>query len=205
MMIHPFEIKPSASAATPDELMVTWGDTPAESVASMYLPAVTSTEIIALANASHRVHRITAVDAHTIEFPSGDMTLVPVPPGRGRYAGLLSITLPVKAPTGQIYTVAVRQFTQLGATVDRASFTWRQLAGAFQCTLTVSTNEEAIYPQERLLAWLKWRLGVTPSSSRWYPVLDRYLELTERRVGELGGHPASIKPSPAGQVPGRPL
>ena len=90
MTAHPFDIKASASAPPPDELMITWGNTPKGSIASIYLPAVASADIIALANSMYGNHRLSVTDVHTIQCPSGDVTLIPVPQGQGRYAGLLS-------------------------------------------------------------------------------------------------------------------
>ena len=224
MMSHPFEIKPSASTGTPDELMITWGNTPQGSVASIYLPAVASSDIIALADSLYVTHRLTASDANTIQCPAGDVTFVPVPKGQGRYAGLLSVNLPGTVRSGDVFTVAVRQLTQASATMvpppppppqpkialqtganpastDSESFSWQQVLGAFQYTLTVAPKEQLLYPSERLLAWLKWRVGVTPSSSRWLPVLQRYLNLTEIQVVTNGGNPGSILPSQTGEVP----
>ncbi len=42
VMPHPFEIRASASASAVDELMINWGNTPAHSTGSLYLPAVRS-------------------------------------------------------------------------------------------------------------------------------------------------------------------
>jgi hypothetical protein len=81
------------------------------------------------------------------------------------------------------------------------SFSWRQVLGAFQYTLKITTKEDLLYPEERLLAWLKWRIRVSPTSSRWLPVLQRYLKLTEARVVSFGGDPAAIPPSQTGDVP----
>ena len=152
------------------------------------------------------------------------MTFVPIPYGQGRYAGLLSVDLPTATRRGDVFTIAVRQLTQVSATVapspprprqpkstKRApakaaivkprSFSWRQVLGAFQYTLTMKDASELLYPEERLLASLKWRIGVMPSSSRWLPVLQRYRDLTETRVRDFGGEPGSIPPSQAGDVP----
>ena len=224
MIAHPFEIKPSTSKQAPDELMITWSNTPSLSVASIYLPAVAAADIIALADKMYVKHRLSAIDAHTIRCPAGDVTLVPIPPGQGRYAGLLAVDLPPKVNRG-VYTIAVRQLTLVSATtrsrpppqqpkiamevhapevaVPPKSFSWRQVVGAFQYTLTVTPGEELLYPQERLLAWLKWRVGVTPSSNRWLPVLQRYLSLTEGLVQILGQNPNTIPPSQVGNVPGK--
>jgi hypothetical protein len=222
MTAHPFEIKASASATTPDELMITWGNMPKGSIASIYLPALASSDIIALANSMYGNHRLSATDGHTIQCPSGDVTLVPVPQGQGRYAGLLSVDLPSAGRRDRSYTIAVRQLTQVSASfrpppppiqiterrtpeiiVPPKPFSWRQAQGAFQYTITVKPAGELLYPQERLLAWLKWRIGVTPSASRWRLVLGRYLSLTEGLVITLGGDPSKIPPSQTGTVPGK--
>ncbi|HWY53093.1 MAG TPA: sialidase family protein [Terriglobales bacterium] len=221
VMPHPFEIRSTVSSKQPDELMITWGRTPHRSIASIYLPAVQASEIITLANLMYPAHNLSIVDAHTIQCPTGDATLVPVPKGVGRYAGLLSIDLHPGIRRGEVYNIAVRQLNVVTAvinvpppppklTVVRAaaapteSFSWRQVAGAFQFTITISTKSQLLLPEERLLAWLKWRLEVLPHSSRWYPVLKRYLHLIEGRVSGLGGNPGVIHPSPNGTVPGLP-
>jgi hypothetical protein len=220
MTAHPFDIKASASANTPDELMITWGNMPKGSVASIYLPAVASADIIALANSMYGNHRLSATDAHTVQCPSGNVTLIPVPQGQGPYAGLLSVDLPSAGQRGRAYTIAVRQLTLVSASsrpppiqvaerqtaeasAPPKSFSWRQVLGAFQYTITVKPRGELLYPQERVLAWLKWRIGVTPSSSRWRPVLQRYLNLTEGLVVTWGGDPSKIPPSQTGNVPGK--
>ena len=116
MTSHPFEIKPSATNQGPDVLMVTWRGTPAQSVAEMYLPAVSSKDIIALADKIYGRHRLTATDANTIQFPASDLTLIPITAGIGRYAGLLSVDARPSMPQGKNFTVAVRQLNQVSAT-----------------------------------------------------------------------------------------
>lgn len=226
MIAHPFEIKPSVSSQTPDELMITWGSMPTGSTAQIYLPAVAASNIIALADKLYVKHRLTATDANTIQCPAGDVTFVPIPQGPGRYAGLLALDLPSGTRPGAMYTVAVRQLTHVSATTEPPpppppvpqiealahvrpasvashTFSWRQVVGAFQYTLTVTSPGELLFPQERLLAWLKWRVEVTPPNNRWLPVLNRYLNLTEGLVLTLGGSPGKIPPSQIGNVPGK--
>ena len=223
VMPHPFEIRSTVSAQQPDELMITWGKTPLGSTASIYLPAVQASEIIALANLMYPAHNLSIADVHTIQCPTGDATLVPVPQGVGRYAGLLSIDLPPGIRRGDVYNIAVRQLNVVTAvinvpppapkiTVVRAaaavaapseSFSWRQTLGAFQFTITISTKAQLLVPEGNLLAWLKWRLEVMPHSSRWYPVLKRYLKLITGRFSGYGGDPGAVDPSPNGNVPVR--
>jgi hypothetical protein len=223
MIAHPFEIEPSAATQAPDELMITWGDTPSLSVANLYLPAVAAAQIIAMADKMYVNHRLSAIDAHTVQCTAGNVTFVPIPPGPGRYAGLLSLDLPPTVHRRDTYTIAVRQLRAVGATIvppppppppidtktgtaetinERGTFSWRQVLGAFQYTLTVKPAQELLHQQERLLAWLKWRIGVTPPSNRWLPVLQRYLSLIEGLVLNLGQDPNAIPPSQVGNVPG---
>ncbi len=223
MIAHPFEIRASAATQPADELMITWGKTPRGGIGTIYLPAVAAAEIIALADKMYVKHLLSAIDVHTIQCPVGDVTLVPIPQGLGRYAGLLAVDLPPAINQRDAYSIAVRQLTLVSATVrpqppppvidvaTRAAesigkgttFSWRQVLGAFQYTVTVTPGQELLYPQERLLAWLKWRIGVTPPTNRWLPVLQRYLTLTEGLVLSLGQDPGAIPPSQVGNVPGK--
>ena len=68
----------------------------------------------------------------------------------------------------------------------------------------ISTKEQLLLSEERLLAVLRWMQSRTPRTRRWYPVLHRYIETVAGRVEGFGGNPATIKPSPTGQVPGWP-
>lgn len=222
MISHPFEIKPSATNGQPDILMVTWRGTPALSVAEMYLPATSSKAVIAMADRIYGRHRLTATDANTIQFPASDLTLIPIPANTGRYAGLLSIDVRPSLAEGKNLTVSVRQLSHATATVrmppppppapkiavvkaesatsDKATFSWRQLKGAFQYTVTVKSGNVLLPQQERLVAWLKWRVSVMPATNRWLPVLKRYLKYTESLVWNLGKDPNMIPPSKVGQV-----
>ena len=116
-MPHPFEIKASDSTDTPDELMITWGNVPQGSIGSIYLPAVAASDIITLADKIHVKHRLSVTDPHTVQFPCGNATVIPIPHGTGRYTGLLSIDLAQADAGGGVYTVAVHQFTRVTATV----------------------------------------------------------------------------------------
>jgi hypothetical protein len=223
MISHPFEIKPSATNQGPDVLMVTWRGTPAQSVAEIYLPAVSSNAIIALADKIYGRHRLTVTDPNTIQFPASDLALIPIPAATGRYAGLLSIDVRPSMQERQTCSVSVQQLNQVSATTQPVppppqiniaavnkntdisqsqTFSWRQLQGAFQYTVTVKSPGVLLPQQERLVAWLKWRISVTPQTNRWLPVLKRYLKYTETLVWTLGKDPNTIPPSEVGKVTG---
>ena len=224
VMSHPCEIRASASNSAADELMITWGNTPETGAASLYLSAVSSADVLSLANAMYPAHRLSIVDPHTVGFPSNSMTLVPVPAGEGRYAGLLSVQLPPGIHKSEQYNIVVRQFENISvvvptpppvpsvpeisialpaaaaspAAMEVSDLNWRQLLGAFQYTITISTKDQLLYPEERLLAWLKWRLSVMPHFNRWHPVLTQYIRLVSARVDGLGGDADDIAPSSDG-------
>ena len=113
--VTPFEIKPTAvglpGGHPADELMIDGGVTPAGSVATIYLPAVTSDQIIDLASRMYVSHHLTRLDDHTLQCPTGGITYVPIPPGNGPdYAGLLAVEPPQSLKTRE-FTVVVRQVT----------------------------------------------------------------------------------------------
>ena len=158
---------------------------------------------------------------------AGNSTLIPLPEGTGRVAGLLTIGLPAGIRKSQSFHVVVRQLhdrkvlipkrrptqveTAAGATLEsstlstgegRIAVVWREVAGTFQVTMPISTKEALLLSEERLLAWLKWKLTVLPSAHRWYPILVRYAEQVGGRIKGFGGDPGRIQPSATGAVPG---
>jgi hypothetical protein len=224
VMSHPVQVRPTPPVSVnPDELMVFWNNTPHGSEARLYLPAFSAAEILRLADHRHTGHRLRLIDANTIACPTGGATFIPLPKGAGLAAGLLSIDLPPGIRKGDAYSIFVRQMTDAagnvpepppppprltvaarpnqGIAANGERIAWRRTNGAFQFTITISTKERLLVPEERLLAVLRWVALITPKQKRWYPVLVRYIEEIVGRVVGFGGDPAKIKPSPIGQIP----
>jgi hypothetical protein len=218
-MPHPFEIRPSpTNVETPDELMIMWGNTPAGSNAYFYLPLVNAADILHLADSMYSDHRLTAEDPHTIKCPIGGVTFIPIPTGTARSAGLMTIDLVPGIHRGESYDITVRQLSDASLALKQAGqltgiatpaavvtpkgFTWRSPLGAFQMTLNISTKEQLLLPEERLLAWLRWILQAIPPQNRWYPVMLRYVDQIAGRVRGLGGDPDTIVASLEGNVDG---
>jgi hypothetical protein len=222
---HPFEVRCSPqSVQIPDELMIFWGETPLGSTASFYLPGVTSSAILALADSMYQAHLLTASDAHTIECPVGGVTFIPIPKGTARLAGLLTVDLPSGMHKGKTFDIVVRQVSEMSATIappppppqqpkiairaaaevlqPQQKITWRQVLAAFQVTVTIQDQHNLLYPEERLLAWLRWIEQSIPHANRWYPIFQRYIKFVTGRVIIFGGHPIKIQPSAYGNVPG---
>ena len=168
-----------------------------------------------------QTHQVTQVDAHTISCPVGGATIIPIPQGTARNAGLLSVELPPGVRRGERFDIVVRQVTVAQATsrpspppigiaaeasVERPpmTFAWKKAIGAFQIAIVISTKEKLLLSEERLLSWLLWIQKSIHVNNRWYPVLKRYIALIEGRVRGFGGDPGKILPSPIGDVPGWP-
>ncbi|MGD0242299.1 MAG: S53 family peptidase [Streptosporangiaceae bacterium] len=217
-----FDVRPTPAArpagAHVDELMIDWGNTPAGSTATVYLPGTSAADMLALAAEMYVTHQLSEADGHTLRCPASGVTWIPVPPGTGgNFAGLLTVDLPKNVRKGQVYTIVVRQVTNFtSATVGRLPGTAdtaprpdgsvgaaaeRRVLGSFQLTVPVKTEEALLEPEERLLAIMRWIGEGIPPSDRWSPVFDRYVTQIADRVAGFGGDPAQIPPSATGSIP----
>ncbi len=206
----------------PDELMISWGNTPRGSIASIYWPQVSATDVLELASTLYATNFLSASDPHTLQCPvEGDVTYIPIPRGAGSsFAGLFTVDLPSHVIKGQEFTVTVRRlstkrrkrqrgnsvgnlFAAAPAAVARGPIAdWRYIVGTFQVKIPVSTKELILRPEENTLAILKWRLDNIAPSNRWYPVLQRLVGMIAGRIHSLGGDPSQIPPSLTGYHPG---
>jgi len=227
-----FDTRPGPAPGTgqlenyPDELMIAWGDTPVGSTASIYWPAVSSADVLALAKQFYSTHQLSTADAHTIQctVPKG-YTSVPIPPGTGaNFAGLFTVNLPPGVTNGETYTVTVRRISTHPATTTppppqiegeadaRAAVkrepmrNWRYVVGSFAVRIPVTTAAVMLPLEENTSSIIKWRLSQMAPTNRWVPVLRRYLGLVDGRIRGLGGNPVTITPSPWGAYgPPRPI
>jgi hypothetical protein len=228
-----FDLHPArtddAARPVPDELLIEWGNLPAGTVATIFIPEVDAGQIVELAGERYANHTLTQVDGQTIELTASGISYVPLPPGAAfGLTGLLSLQLPDTVRKGEAYTVVVRQVADappgrvtppppvIGKTArTRAAATsgqtrvlrWRRIVGSYQLTIPVRTKATILVREERLLSVLRWILAGLAIDDRWHPVFSRYVALTGDRVGALGGNPDAIKPSPDGSgvpAPGRP-
>ncbi len=213
---HTFEITPSFTGFNadqrPDELMIDWRNVPAGSVASIYLPAVNVSDIVALADAMYFTHDLHVSDPHTLQCPTGGITYIPIPEGsEANYAGLFSVQLPPGVRRGQAFEIVVHQVTGVAGDRDTnvvaggtGSRQVRRIRGSFQIAIPVSTKAEMLIPEERDLSVMKWVQETIPASSRWYPVFLRYIEQLSNRVTALGGSGKLVPPTRTGIWPGLP-
>lgn len=198
-----------------DELMIDWGNVPAGSTASVYLPAVSADHILELAAQLYTAHRLTKTDSHTIECPAEGITYIPIAKGQTiNFAGLLTVDLPLGIVKGQEFNVTVKQITISGKGVGiQHSFennltsvqgqgtlkiAWRKVLGVFHLTIPVSTKELLLVPEIRRLSILRWIELAIPVESRWYLVFRRYVDQIADRVTFMGGDPAVVEASGSG-------
>lgn len=84
------------------------------------------------------------------------------------------------------------------AMLARPLGSWRYVVGTFQVKIPVATSKTMLWPEENTLAIMRWRLEQISPTSRWYPVLVRYIEYIAARVDGLGGNSSTVLPSPTG-------
>jgi hypothetical protein len=203
-----FEIRPSSeklpTETAHDELMIDWGSTPVGSVATLYLPAVNSEDVLDLAARMYRTGYLAFIDEHTLQTRTGGMSWIPLPKGKGEanVPGMLTIDLPPSVRTGQAFTVVVRQVTGAGAPVVAAVAAppraGRHILGSFQITIPVRTKDVMVAAEQRLLSNLRSIERAIPTTDRWFPVFRRYVGQVAMRVDGLGGDSAKVAPSPSG-------
>ena len=222
-ILNVFDLQPPVATTLPqgmpDELLIDWGNTPRDSVATIYIPEIHAEQIVALANERYTRHTISQIDNQTLQLKVGGISYVPLPPGVAfGLTGLLSVDLPGTVHKGEVYTIVVRQVTdatakptpspppihkrETSATIKTTSkidpIRWRQIVGSYQITIPVRTKEVMLPREMRLLSVLRWILASLSPTERWYPVFSRYVGQIGERVGALGGDPSRVEGSPTG-------
>jgi hypothetical protein len=91
----------------------------------------------------------------------------------------------------------------LDTAVEKHTADWRYVVGTFAVRIPVTTGHVILPLEQNTYAILLWRYQRLPASSRWRPVMKRYLEQIARRIDGLGGKSWTIEPSPWGYGPGQ--
>lgn len=195
----------------PDELMISWGNTPPGSVATILWPQVQASDVVETASRLYGTPQLTATGQNTLQCAvSPGVTYVPVPAGvPENVAGLFTVTLPPGVIRGQEFDILVRRISsrqppaiiQTPETVivrPPLQENWRYVVGTFQVKIPVRVEASLLPAEEDTYAILLWRFASMSPANRWHPVFERYISLIADRVEAFGGHPGRIKPSPAG-------
>ena len=81
---------------------------------------------------------------------------------------------------------------------DPNLFIWRYVVGSFTVQIPVATPDTILPIENNILAIMRYRLQNLSPTSRWRPVVTRYIKQIAERVDGLGGNSISILPSPNG-------
>jgi hypothetical protein len=200
-----FEIRASTTKVGHDELMIDWGNVPAGSHATIYVPGLDTNDILLLAARKYRAHRLARIDEHTLKCDTGGITYIPIPETDVNLAGLLTVNLPEGIEKGQAFTVVVRQVTGEQWRLVEASEgggykpNIRRIVGSFQLTMPVREKAQILPRQERLLSNLRWIETAIPKADRWAGTFSKYVALIADRVDALGGDSSRVAATPTGQ------
>lgn len=183
------------AAARPDELMIRWNTVPRTASLTLYFPDVDADEVMRLHGRISEAGQLERVDAHTVRCLPGDVSYVPLPPGRTRNTpALATLELPEGIRRGQAFDMTVHQ----------VSGPRRAILGAFQLHIPVSTARELLEPEIRSLSVLRHIARSIPAEDPWRAVFARYLDQVAARVRGFGGDPDAVAPSPDGDPAGVP-
>lgn len=78
---------------------------------------------------------------------------------------------------------------------------WREVVGAFQLSIPVSTKGDMLQRHLRLLSMFRWRAEQLRVGTYWYAAFMRYLSLFTKKVAALGGDIYVIPTTPDGKIP----
>lgn len=215
-----FDLRPSPAVSQtpgqllnyPDELMISWGNTPPGSTATIYWPQVAAPEVLDVASRLYSVPQLTAADANTLQCEVADgITYVPIPSGvPENIAGLFTVILQPPLSKGQEFDIVVRRISSRQPVILEARAAgsrpviqenWRYVVGTFQVKIPVAAEPTLLKAEEDTYAILSWRLRQLSAANRWHPVQARYLSLIGARVDAFGGNAGEIEPSPSGANP----
>ena len=138
----------------PDELMIDWGNVPAGTRASIYLPTVDAALALDWAHRMYVSNRLALEDAHTLSCEAGGVTFVPVPGASDvDHVGLMSVELPPSVHKGEHYSVRVRQITgarygagrrvEIGEAIRRGRVTKNVAVGAVEPEAMLAATKES--------------------------------------------------------------
>ncbi len=159
-----------------DELVFLWNNLPKDSVVEIYIPGVPVTEIFNYRNLRHAPGTVQIVNENTLRLFVDAITYLPIPPFYGdNVAGMITVQLPKGIKKGQRYKVDVLQMRS-----DEA-----RTLGGFELNIQVEKAFEIVEMERDWLELFHQRLSLTPTDSRWYPVLRKQVEFTRNRAKGL--------------------
>ncbi len=189
-----------------DELMFQWHNVPRNSRATLFFPDIKAAEIVQLVNLKLNSYKVAIVDEHTISCEIQDVTYLPLPSAaRRNIVGLLTIELPEGITKGGVKIIKEKRVTVkqdiFNVTVSQIDGMTKGVLGSFELVIPVSSAELILEDEMRYLAVIKNIALSIPSGDRWYPIFEKHIQHTEDRVRGFGADPATVLPSPDGDIP----
>ena len=183
------EIRQELFRTEHDQLMIQWGNLPRNARAKLYVPGIASADILFLTEMTIGSDRVERVDDHTLELRIGDVSYISIPSSPTRsIPALLTIELPSGVKKGQQFNVSVFQIDG----VDR------QILGAFELVIPVSSATLILPEEERTLSVFKHIAAAIPAGDLWKPIFERQIAGLSDKVRDLGGDPDAVTASPDG-------
>lgn len=156
-----------------DEIAFFWNGLPPASIVELYLPGCSVEEIVNYRNLRHAPGTVRVAGEQTLRLTVAGPVYLPIPAVFGdNLSGLVTITLPPGIKHGQRFLVDVLQLRS-----DE-----EQVLGGFQIHIQVGDAKSLHEPEKRMLELFHQRLGLTPATSRWRPVLERQVAFMRERA-----------------------
>jgi hypothetical protein len=162
---------------------------PAETRMQLYMPEVEAKAVIELAARTMDYPGLRLVDSHTLECLPGDVTYVPLPPGRPRNSpALVTLELPERVRYGEQFSFVAHQVAGQP----------RRVLGSFQINIPIGKARALLPGEIRRLSVLRYIAGRRATDDPWRAVLDRLVGQVAARVKGFGGDPEKVAASPDG-------
>ena len=201
-----------------DELMIEWGNLPAGTRASIYMPGIEAAEVEELHGRRPGPANIGVLDAHTLalEVTAERVTYLPLPSSRhATVASLFSIELPdgvrrydprtglpanARLAAVELHD-GVRERNTYRVLVRQIDGMQRAILGTCEWDIPITSADVLLPVEESRLAVFRHIANHIPAGDQWAPIFGRYLKHQADKVRGLGGRPDEIEPSGLGHPP----
>ena len=169
----------------PDELLISWGNLPQSTRATITFSGVTADEVLELERGRGGRGGLSRVDADTLACAVGGATYIPIPPVDHDLAALVALELPPSVRYGERY----------GALLQQVGGPEQAVLGGLQIDIPVQPVDLLLPPERNALAVLRYAANGRRQTDRWTPIMRRYIAGIADRVDGFGGNARSVRAS----------